>query len=427
MLDIKYIRENAEAVKENCANRGVAADIDALLRLDEQRRQTLQQVEQMRAQRKQKSKSKPSDEEIAKMREAGEEIKEVEAELAAIMAKLEEIAYKVPNMVYPGTPIGKDETENKVVRKFANLPKFNFQPKEHWELGEKLGIIDTITATKVSGSRFAYLKGALVKLEFALVQYALDVLTDEKILKKIIKYNKLKVSSKPFLPVVPPMLIKPDVMHKMARLEPREERYHISGDDLYLVGSAEHTLGPMHMDTILKEEDLPIRYVGFSTAFRREAGSYGKDMKGILRVHQFDKVEMESFTAPEQGVAEQDFIVAIQEYLMQSLGIPYQVVQKCTGDMGAPDYREFDIEAWLPGQNRYRETHTADYMADYQSRRLNTKVKLDDGTIHFAHMNDATAFAISRTPIAIMENFQQADGSILVPKALQKYTGFKKI
>ncbi|HUZ92396.1 MAG TPA: aminoacyl--tRNA ligase-related protein, partial [Candidatus Paceibacterota bacterium] len=209
--------------------------------------------------------------------------------------------------------------------------------------------------------------------------------------------------------------------------EPKEERYYIPSDDAYLVGSAEHTLGPLHMDETIPEENLPLRYVGFSTAFRREAGSYGKDTKGILRVHQFDKIEIESFTLPEYAVTEQDFIVAIQENMMWELELPYQVVQICTGDMGGPDARQIDIETWIPSQGKYRETHTSDYMGDYQARRLNTKVKRKSGKTEFVHMNDATAFAIGRTLIAIMENYQTKDGKIEVPKVLQKYLGKKVI
>ena len=209
----------------------------------------------------------------------------------------------------------------------------------------------------------------------------------------------------------------------MARLssETEIERYLISRDNQYLIGSAEHTLGPMHIDQTLNENVLPLRYFAFTPAFRREAGSYGKDTKGILRQHQFDKIEMESFTTPEDGVREQNFFVAIQEYLMQSLKIPYQVVAICTGDMGGPDYRQIDIESWMPGQNRYRETHTSDYMTDYQSRRLQTRVRMNKGETIFVHMNDATAFAMGRTIIAILENYQQEDGLIKIPEVLKQY------
>jgi len=217
-------------------------------------------------------------------------------------------------------------------------------------------------------------------------------------------------------------------MKKMARLSPETEieRYAIPRDNQYLIGSAEHTLGPMHIDEVLEEKNLPIRYFAFTAAFRREAGSYGKDTKGILRQHQFDKVEMEAFTTPEDGAKEQNFLVGIQEYLMSELGLPYQVVAICTGDMGAPDFRQVDIETWMPSENKYRETHSSDYNTDYQARRLNTKIRTKEG-MGFAHMNDATAFAMGRTIIAILENYQQKDGSVLIPKVLQKWMGRKRL
>ena len=301
----------------------------------------------------------------------------------------------------------------------GKIPQFDFQPKEHWQLGADLDIIDSERAVKVSGSRFIYLKGGLVLLEFALMQFALSVLTDEKQLKKISEDNKVDVPSRPFIPVLPPIMIRPEMMNRMGRLDP-EEMYSLERDHLNLIGSAEHTLGSMYADEILDANKLPIRMVGFSPAFRREAGSYNKDMKGILRLHQFNKLEMESFTLPEKSLEEQNFIVAIQEYLMKALEIPYQVVQICTGDMGKPDYRQIDIEAWMPGQNKYRETHTSDLINDFQARRLNK--------IEFVHMNDATAFS-ERPLIAILENFQQRDGSVEIPKVLQKYMpkGMKKI
>jgi seryl-tRNA synthetase len=218
-------------------------------------------------------------------------------------------------------------------------------------------------------------------------------------------------------------------MKKMDRFDPIDDRYYFKEDKQLLVGSAEHSLGPIHMNQIIKEENLPIRYIGYSTAFRREAGTYGKDMRGILRCHQFDKLEMESFTTAENGLAEQNLIVAIQEYIVGQLEIPYQVVAICTGDIGKPDYRQIDIECWMPGQNKYRETHTSDYMTDFQSRRLNTKYKKTDGKTELVHMNDATAAAIGRMLIAILENYQQKDGSVKIPKVLQKYMpgGIKKI
>ncbi len=220
-------------------------------------------------------------------------------------------------------------------------------------------------------------------------------------------------------------MIRPDVFSRMGRLteEDKDDKYYIPEDDLYLIGSAEHTIGPIHMDSKLDENDLPKRYIGFSTSFRRESGSYGKDVKGVLRVHQFDKLEMEIFSTSNTGLAEQNLAVAIQEYMMQELELPYQVVSVCTGDMGKPDYRQLDIETWVPSQEKYRETHSADYMTDYQARRLKTKVSLSNGDTEFVHMNDATGFAIGRILIAILENNQQEDGSVIIPKVLQPYIG----
>lgn len=434
MLDIKFIRENAALVKKIAKEKRVVCDIDKLLKLDERRREHLHKLEALKAAHNADSKGrkeKPTREEITGMRERAEEIKIAEEGQKAFEDEYDKEMAQVPNIVHETVPRGKDESENKVVRKVGTPTKFLFTPKEHWELGAALDLIDSEQASHVSGARFVYLKGKLALLQFALINFAMSVATNEKTLAEIAKKAKLKVSTKPFTPVIPPVLMHADVMQKMARLEPREERYHVQSDDLYLVGSAEHTLGPLHMGETLDEAALPIRYIGYSTAFRREAGSYGKDTKGMIRVHQFDKVEFESFTTAEQGIAEQDFLIAIQEYLMQELGIPYQVVYKCTGDMGAPDYREFDIECFMPGQGKYRETHTSDYMTDYQTRRLNTRYKQSavggKQSAEFVHTNDATVFAIGRTLIAIMENYQQPDGSIKVPKVLVPFCGFDKI
>lgn len=431
MIDIQIIREQMEKVKEAAKNKNVEVDIDRLLELDAQRRDLAQKVAEGERQRNEIAKTgkggKPTPEQIEKGKKFKEEVNKAQAELTVIEQELKTLLEAVPNIPTDDTPVGKDESGNVVLRKVGDIPTFNFEPKEHWELGEKLGIIETEKATEISGSRFNYLKGGLVWLEFALVQHALRVLSDKKILEGIAASAGVEVTIRPFVPVIPPVFIKPEVFQRMARLEPKEQRYHTPTDDLYLVGSAEHTLGPLHMDEVLPESNFPVRYVGFSTAFRREAGTYGKDMKGILRVHQFDKMEIESFTMPEQGQAEQHFIVAIQEYLMQSLKLPYQVVLKCTGDMGTPNARAVDIETWLPGQNQYRETHTSDYMTDFQARRLHTKVKRKDTKKEFVHMNDATVFAIGRTLIAIMENYQQADGSITVPEVLRAYVPFESI
>ncbi len=426
MLDIKFIRSNPEVVKKAAKDKKVNLNIDELLALDERKRHILRELEDKRAEQNKKSNlpagGKPSPEEIGVLKKLKDEIKILEEEMGRVDVDLEKLILMVPNIPSDDTPIGPNETGNKVLRQVGKLPSFDFKPKEHFELGEELDVIDTQRASQVAGTRFGYLKGSLALLEFALVQFALSVLTNEKILKKIAQSISSDISLKPFTPVIPPVFIRPEIFQKMARLEPKEERYYIPSDDLYLIGSAEHTLGPLHMDQVINEKDLPIRYVGFSTSFRREAGSYGKDTKGILRVHQFDKIEAESFTLPENSIKEQDFIVAIQEYLLQSLELSYQVVAICTGDMGGPDARQIDIETWMPGQNRYRETHTADLMTDYQARRLNTRVRRGE-KLEFVYMNDATIFAIGRTIIAIMENYQTKDSTIMIPKVLRKYMG----
>lgn len=425
MLDIKFIRENKELIKENCQNRNAKCDIDKLLLLDDKRRELTKQLEDLRAEKNGLNEliQKASNEEREELIEIGKEIKEksesIEPELKKVSEEFRVLMFEVPNVYSEDTPIGHDESGNKVIRKVGEIPKFDFTPKEHHEIGARLDLIDTERAGKVSGSRFAYLKGELVLLEFALMQFAFSVLTDEKQLEEIIKNNNLNIASKPFVPVIPPIMIRPEMMERMARLDP-EEMYSLEKDKLNLIGSAEHTLGSMYADETLDANSLPIRMVGFSPAFRREAGSYGKDMKGILRMHQFNKLEMESFTLAEKSREEQDFIVAIQEYFMQALKIPYQVVAICTGDMGKPDIRQIDIESWMPGQNKYRETHTADLIGDFQARRLNTKVKLENGKLEYVHMNDATAFS-QRPLIAILENYQQADGSVVIPEVLRKW------
>lgn len=408
MLSIQFIRENTDLVKEATKNKQLdPALVDSVLEIDQKKRELIGQVEELRSLRNKYA----SEKNIDKGREIKTKLQELEPKLAEIEKEFLEAIYKIPNVYSDDTPIGKDESENKVIRKWGIPRKFTFTPKDHLELGTKLGIIDTETASRVTGARFNYLKGDMVLLQNALHQFAIEVLLE-----------------KGFTPVVPPLFINPETYTRMARLSPETEieRYAIPRDNQYLIGSAEHTLGPMHMDQTLNEKDLPKRYFAFTPAFRREAGSYGKDTKGILRQHQFDKLEMESFASPQDGPKEQDLFVSIQEYLMQSLEIPYQVIAICTGDMGGPDYKQIDIESWIPSQEKYRETHTSDYMTDYQSRRLNTRVKIGD-KMEYVHMNDATAFAMGRVMIAILENYQNEDGSINIPTVLQKWMGKEKI
>lgn len=426
MLDITFIRENPDIVRAALKNKNREVDLDRILFLADERKKLAGGVSELNRKRG----------EAAAMRdaEAGkrlkDELKVLEEKYQALEKELVSLLIKVPNIPSVDTPVGPDESGNKVLRSWGDPSTslgtgkpWTFVPKPHWEIGRELGIIDSEKAADVSGARFTYIKGDLALLQFALLQYTLKVLTSAEELEKATKEGGVTVTTKPFIPVVPPVMMRSQVMNRMARLDPIDDRFYFEKDDLVLVGSAEHTMGPLHMDEVLPEEKLPIRYVGYSVAFRREAGSYGKDTKGILRQHQFDKIEMESFTKPEDGLLEQDFLVAIQEYLMRQLKLPYQVMIICTGDMGFPDQRQIDIETWMPGQNTYRETHSADYVGGFQARRLNTKVKRASGESETVHMNDATVFAMGRTLIAILENYQQEDGSIAVPEVLRPYVG----
>lgn len=420
MIDPKLLREHPELLKTTCKNKNVNIDIDAIIALEAKKRELQGKTDEIGRERNEAAKAK----DIEKGKALKVQMAELEKQVVEVNAELEPLLLKIPNIPSEDTPVGKDESQNVVLRQVGDKPTFDFKPKEHFELGEALGWIDNEKAAEVSGARFTYMKGGLVQLEHALHNFVVDFLTDEAALKHLIETKKLNVSSKPFVLVSPPLMIRPEVMQRMGRLEPRDERYHIDSDDLYLIGSAEHTLGPLHMDETLKEEELPKRYLAFTAAFRREAGSYGKDTRGIVRVHQFNKAEMESFTTAEQGMDEQNFLVAIEEHITASLGLAYQVVMTCTGDQGDPDARHLDIETWMPGQDKYRETHSSDYMTDYQSRRLNIKVKRGKGN-ELVHMNDATAFA-GRTLVAIMENYQRADGTIAVPEVLRPYLGGKE-
>lgn len=429
MLDIHFIRENADLVKAGAAKKKVEVDIDRLLQVDDERKVLRQQMDDRKAEQNrmsntiQRADGAEKEKLIEQMRHVKEGFAELETKFNTLTEEWTKLLLAIPNLPSPDTPEGPDESGNVVVREWGDKPQFSFTPKPHWEIGEALDVIDTQKAAQISGSRFAYLKGDLVLLQFALIQLALKVLGSQESLDAIAKEAGLEISTQPFIPVVPPVMMRADVMGRMARLHPIEERYYFEKDELVFVGSAEHTLGPLHMDEVIDEQRLPIRYVGYSTAFRREAGTYGKDTRGILRLHQFDKLEIETFVRPEDGYREQDFIVAIQEHLMRLLKLPYQVVAICTGDMGTPDHRQYDLNSWMPGQDTYRETHTSDYMGGYQARRLNTRVKDAEGNLSHVHMNDATVFAIGRTLIAIIENYQQEDGTVRVPEALVPYVG----
>lgn len=433
MLDIKFIRENKEIVGEAIKNKNRDIDLDALIALDDERLAIMKETEALRAEQNMHSgdisrerDDKVKQQMIAEMFTLKEEFKSKEEKLKEVIEKWQKIMLSIPNIPSLDTPIGTDENSNVAIRNWGEKKEFNFKPKEHFEIGKELGIIDTETATTVASSRFAYLKGDLVLMQFGLIQMGLEILTNKEKLEEIAKNANISIDVDKFIPVIPPVFARPLVQVKMARMMAPEDHYVFPNDDLLLIGSAEHTLGCMYMDKIFEENELPIRLAGYSTAFRREAGTYGKDTSGIFRQHQFDKLEMEVFSLPENSMQEQNFLVAIQEYILQTLKIPYQIILVSTGDMGFPDYRQIDIECWLPGQNRYRETHSADLTGNFQSRRLNTRVRRADGKIEPVHMNDATVVAIGRTLIAIIENYQNEDGSITIPEVLRPYMGGKE-
>ncbi len=411
MLDIKFIRENPNLVSEKAKQKGYTPNIKKLLEVDKQRHAFIEEVDTLRSKRKLAAQQR-NEKEGTNLKL---ELKGKEDKLEKLNEEFYTLIREVPNLPKDDVPKGRDENDDKVIKEIGVKPKFDFKPKDHLELGIGLDLIDVGRASKISGARFGFLKNELVIMEFAIIRYALDLLIEEG-----------------FTPIIPPVIINPKIADGLGYPEYQTgEGYKVNGQ--YLVGTAEHAIVPMHLDETFKESDLPKRYVGFSTAFRREAGSYGKDTKGIFRVHQFDKVEMVSYVAPSDEEKEQKYLVSLEEKMVGDLGLSYRLVNKCTGELGFPTARKYDIEVWFPGQNKYRETHSASTNTDFQSRGLNIKYlpagkagQIGDKK-EYVYILNATAFAVGRTLIAIMENNQQKDGSITVPKALQKYTGFSKI
>lgn len=429
MLDIQFIRDNREMVAQKAQQKGYAVDIEALLAADNKKRELVTSIEHLRAERNELSNSlkkvKPTPEQIEKGKDLKEKIAHLEGQLSPVEEQYDALLKAVPNMPLEGVPVGSTEDENVVAKTVGDKPDFDFKPKNHWEILEPRDMLDKERAAKIAGSRFAYLKGDLVRLQFAIMQFVMTTLGDEAIIKKLVEENGLNVSSKPFTPVLPPAMLRTEPYVASARLNAEEVTYRAGQpeDDLWLNASAEHTLCTMYWNEILPEDMFPIRYIGYSSSFRREAGTYGKDTEGIIRLHQFDKLEMEVFSTPETGVDEHKLQCALQEYLVGQLGLPYQVLQKCTADIGKPNASGFDIEVWFPGQQTYRETHTADYMTDYQARDLKIRVRRGDGAIELVHTNDATAFALGRIMAAIVENYQTAEGKIVIPDVLRPFMG----
>ncbi|MCP6719876.1 MAG: serine--tRNA ligase [Patescibacteria group bacterium] len=416
MLDVNIIRENPDKVREGITKKNVDPKlVDKFLRLDDEWRKKIAALDQLKAEQNKVTSELAEgrrDYSLNRAQILKKRIIQIKGESETFGKKRDEVLSYLPNLPFKDVPVGKDESFNKVLREVGKKPKFKFQPKSHLDLAENLGLIDIQSASQVTGTRFSYILRDAVLLEFGLVKLAYDTLLPHG-----------------FIPVVPPVMIRPEAFAGMGRLaaDQKEERYYLPKDDLYLVGSAEHTIGPMHMNKVLNEKTLPRRYVGFSTCFRREAGSYGKDTKGILRVHQFDKVEMFSFTKPKDSVKEYEILLSLQEKLMEKLDIPYRVVEICTGDMGWTDAQQHDIEAWLPGEGTYRETHSCSNTTDFQARGVNTKYEMRGEKKEFVHMLNATAFAIGRTLVAIFENYQTQRGTIKVPKALKDYVGKSEI
>ena len=433
MLDINYIRDNRQKVEDAIKNKGYTIDLDEILQLDDARKELSQKTDILRQERNQISSQmkngQPAQALISRGKEIKQELSSLEEKLSSVESDFLAKLKTVPNVPCDDVPVGLSEDENEVAEVCGEPTKFNFEPKNHYEIGQARGWIDKERASKVTGARFAYIKGEMVSLQMAIVNFVMNSLSDEGVIKEICEANHLEhISTKPFTTVLPPLMLRTEMYDAMDRLEPRDDRYKIEGEELWLQGSAEHVLGSMHAGEIFAEQDLPVRYLGYATSFRQEAGTYGKDMEGIIRMHQFDKLEMESFSTKETSREEHELFVAIQRWLIEQLRLPYRVIRKCTFDIGKPDARGIDMEVWLPGQGKYRETHTADYMTDYQSRRLNTRVRRDEtGEVELVHTNDATAFALGRIMIAVIENYQNEDMTVRVPEVLRKYLNGKEI
>jgi seryl-tRNA synthetase len=412
VLDLKALRDDPEPFRLGLARRdeALADDVDRLLELDERRRRLTTEVEELRAEQNRVSKAvgtaggEERDRLIASVREVSDRLKALEPELAGAEEELRALLARIPNLPHESVPAGATDEDNDLVREVGEPRSFGFQPRDHVDLGEALGLLDLERAARVSGSRFVYLRGAAVLLEFALVRLCLD-----------------RLMAKGFVPVVPPVLVREEAMYGTGFLPTDEAQLYVTReDDLYLVGTSEVALAGLHQGEILDPETLPRRYVGFSTCFRREAGTHGKDTRGMFRVHQFDKVEMFSFTHPGESWDEHEFLLACEEDIVQALGLPYRVVNVCTGELGASAAKKYDIEVWLPGQGRYRELTSCSNTTDYQARRLEARVRLQEGN-RPVHTLNGTACAVGRTLIAIMENHQREDGSVAVPEVLQPY------
>lgn len=421
MLDYRFIKDNLEAVKKNIADRNMKADADLVVRLFDKRVElvtALQSLQQRRNANAAAMKGKMEADARASLIEEGKRIKEeiavAEAELERTEKELDYEGRKIPNMAHPEAPVGAVDLDNTEVKRVGTPTTFDFEPKDHVQLGQELDIIDFDAGTKVSGTKFYYLKNEGVFLELGLVRYALDILT-----------------KRGFTPFITPDIAKTEILEGIG-FNPRGAEsnvYTVEGEGACLVGTAEITLGGYYSDTIIAKEKLPLRMAGLSHCFRREAGAAGQFSKGLYRVHQFTKLEMFAYCLPEDSGALHEELRGIEEEIFSGLGIPFRVVDTCTGDLGAPAYRKWDLEAWMPGRNggEWGEVTSTSNCTDFQARRLNIKYKDEDGKNKYVHMLNGTAIALSRGIIAILENYQRKDGSVKLPPALVPYCGFEVI
>jgi len=421
MLDLRFIKDNLDAVKRNIGDRFMKADADLVASLFDKRNELLKKLEDERRARnenaaamKGKIEAAIRDRLIAEGKRLKDAIASMEAEADEVLARLDAEVRKIPNMAHPDAPVGKEDKDNLEVKRSGEPTKFDFEPKDHVQLGQDLDIIDFDAGTKVSGTKFYYLKNEGVFLELGLVRYALDIL-----------------AKKGFTPYITPDVAKMEILEGIG-FNPRGAEsnvYSVEGEGSCLVGTAEITLGGYYSDTIFAKDQLPLRMAGLSPCFRREAGASGQFSKGLYRVHQFTKLEMFAYCLPEDSGRIHEELRLVEEEIFAGLGIPFRVVDTCTGDLGAPAYRKWDLEAWMPGRNggEWGEVTSTSNCTDYQSRRLNIKYKDDDGKNKYVHTLNGTAIAISRGIIALLENYQQADGTVRIPPALVPYVGFDVI
>ena len=415
MLDLKYIRENAKAVQENCKNRGVEADVGLVVDLADRRSALIQESNELKQRQNQLARSigRERDEGararlIEESRAMKERLPSKEAELHEVEERLRVEQLKIPNMTHPDSPIGKDDTENVEIRRWGEIPDFPFEPKDHVELGDALGIIDFDAGAKTTGSKFYFLRGDAVLLELGLIRYALDIIMEGG-----------------YQPTITPDLARDQMLVGTGFIPrgPETQIYSVEDSDLSMIATAEITLAGQHTDDIIEERDLPLRYAGLSHCFRTEAGSHGRASRGLYRVHQFTKVEMFAFTTPEGSEEIHNEMVEIEERIFQGLGLPYRVVDICTGDLGGAAYRKYDLEAWMPGRDDFGEVTSTSNTTDYQARRLAIRFRREGGRPQLLHTLNGTALAMSRALISLLEIYQQHDGSVMLPEALIPYVG----